>query len=95
MLLESHVERTVVARALTELGVFSVKVRGVERGWPDRQFILNDERVLWIEFKRPGERPTPYQLLVHKRLRHAGHKVEVHDNVEKALQAIRQAMDPR
>lgn len=32
---------------------------------------------LWIEFKRPGEKPTKEQLAWHERLRAEGHRVEI------------------
>ena len=91
MLYESQIEATVVRRALQELGIFSVKMRGVERGWPDRMFLLPKGRVLWIEFKRPGGAVAAYQTLIHERLQHFEHVVQVHDNVDVALRAIEKA----
>ena len=91
---ESDIESTASDHALTELGVFSIKLKKAqEAGYPDREFLIPGGRPLFIEFKRPGEEPTDYQLMIHERLRYAGYKVEVHDTVEGALTAIRQAMD--
>lgn len=89
---ESDIEQDVCQRALAELRVFNVKLRGVERGWPDREFFIPGGVPLFIEFKRPGEAPTQYQRMVHARLRYAGYRVEVHDTVEGALKSIRNSM---
>ena len=51
------------------------------RGVPDRLFI-KDGRVVAIEFKAPGKKPTPSQELVHDILQDAGLEVYVIDNVE-------------
>lgn len=88
---ESETERTVCERALLELGVFSIKLNGIERGYPDREFYIPGGKPLHIEFKRVGKEPTKYQLMIHARLRHAGYTVEVHDDVEEAMTAIRKA----
>jgi len=86
---ESDIEGKVAAWALEELGIFSIKLkRTQERGYPDRMFLVRGGRPLFVEFKRPGEAPRPYQLLIHERLRHAGYEVQVHDNVEEATAAI-------
>jgi hypothetical protein len=91
---ESDIESTVADRAMLELGVFSIKLKKTqERGYPDREFLIRGGCPLFIEFKRQGEKPKPYQLMIHERLRHAGYKVEVHDDIEQAMQSIRQAMD--
>src|SRR5690606_35937510 len=61
-ILERDVERPVAHRALQELGVFSIKIAAAqETGYPDRLFLIPGGRPLFIEFKRPGEEPTPRQ----------------------------------
>ena len=86
---ESDIEAPVAAWALEELGIFSIKLkRTQERGYPDRLFLIHGGKPLFVEFKRPGETPKPYQLLIHERLRHAGYEVQVHDNIEEAKAAI-------
>lgn len=47
-------------------------------GWPDLQ-AHKDGVTIFIECKRPGERPTPLQLYRHKQLRGAGFEVLVID----------------
>lgn len=92
---ESSIEYAVCARALLEFGVFNIKLRGTERGYPDRLFFMLGGMPLFIEFKRPGCELTEYQKMIHERLRHASYTVEVHDNVEVALRSIREKLDAR
>lgn len=89
VLYESQIERVVAMRALNELGVFSIKLLVTqEAGYPDRIFLIPNGHPLFIEFKRPGEKPTKRQQLIHERLRHANYKVQVHTNIEEAFRAI-------
>lgn len=93
---ETEIEGKVAERALRELSIFSIKLRvAQERGYPDRIFLIPGGRPLFIEFKRSGKTAQPYQLMIHKRLRHAGYQIEVHDDIEEALAAIRKALDAR
>ena len=64
------------------LGVtIAYKMNGLGmRSWPDRMFLYKG-RVLFIEFKRLGEKPTPKQALMHERLKSEGFHVFVVDNV--------------
>ena len=64
------------------------------RGVPDRLFI-KDGRVVAIEFKAPGRRPTPSQELVHDILRDAGLEVHVADSVEAGRLALERVPEPR
>ena len=49
-------------------------------GWPDRLYLYRG-RILFIEFKQPGEKPTKIQLWMHGKLKKHLFKVEVVDNV--------------
>ena len=49
-------------------------------GVPDRLVFLPGGRVICVELKRPGEKPTPLQLKVHQRLRDLGADVRVIDS---------------
>lgn len=81
--LESSIESAVVASALSLWGVVGLKVQITS--WPDRLFLFNDGRHLFIEFKRPDEEARGDQVIVHNRLRHQGHLVYVCDNPQEAL----------
>lgn len=58
------------------------------RGWPDRLLLWPRKGIMFIEFKRPGEKPRKLQEFVHAALRKLGFVVEVHDNVGRAMAAI-------
>lgn len=86
--LEKSIECSVVEYART-LGVEAVKLNGMgKRSLPDRMFLAQGG-VLFVEFKRPGAKPTPLQAHCHARWEKLGHHVYVVDNVEdgKALVA--------
>jgi len=51
-------------------------------GVPDRLVILPPGRVVFVELKAPGRKPTPLQLAQHQRLRALGCDVRVIDNRE-------------
>lgn len=51
-----------------------------------------DGRLFFIEFKRPGEEPTPLQWDTINSLRAAGFDVEVHDNAEEAIAALQRRL---
>ena len=57
---ESTIERAVCAYAKTK-GCLTMKLSGQnQKGQPDRMFLHNG-RVMFIEFKSPGKRPTALQ----------------------------------
>lgn len=58
--------------------VLKLNLKG-RRGWPDRLFIFRG-KVLFIEFKRLGERLTSLQKFVHGVLQGHGMRVEVVDD---------------
>ena len=58
------------------------------RGWPDRLLLWPNRGVMFIEFKRPGQKPRKLQEFVHAAIRRLGFVVEVHDNVSRAVAAI-------
>lgn len=51
------------------------------RSWSDRLFLGPWGRILWVEFKKPGEKPTELQLIHHQDMKNMGHQVLVVDNV--------------
>jgi hypothetical protein len=54
----------------------------------DRWLMLPGGRVMIIEFKAPGKKPTPLQAQEIKELQELGYHVEIHDNLEEAKQAV-------
>lgn len=51
-------------------------------GVPDRICVFPDGRVVFVELKAPGKKPTRAQLREHARLREYGQKVVVVDSIE-------------
>lgn len=86
-MLESAVEMPVVRRA-EAAGWLVRKLAWVGRnGAPDRIF-MKDGRVVFIEFKKPGEVPTLLQRTEHERMRAAGMEVYVCDDATDALRKL-------
>lgn len=85
---ESAVENGVVKPARAA-GFFVRKVAwSGRRGAPDRIFAREDRGTVWIEFKKPGGKPTLQQSREHERMRAAGMEVHVCDNAEDALSIL-------
>jgi hypothetical protein len=61
---------------------------GAETGWPDVEFLPGGGYVFFIEFKAPGESPTPRQQLVMAELIQRGYDVHVCYSFEDAKQVI-------
>lgn len=86
-ILESEIERPAHQYAWSR-GWFAEKImRAGRRGFPDHIFIRNG-RVVFIEFKRPGETPTPQQLKRHYEMRMRGAEVYVVDNLDEVKRIL-------
>lgn len=83
---ESDIQDAVVTYARS-LRIIARKLNFGE-GWPDYLFLFGG-KVLFIEFKAPGEKPTALQVEMHGILRAEGFQVEVVDNVEDGNKLIR------
>lgn len=80
MALEANIELTICDEAEAQ-GWFQRKVSWIGRkSAPDRVFIKNG-RTVWIEFKRPGKRPTVPQSREADRMRKAGAEVYWCDDI--------------
>jgi hypothetical protein len=84
--IEATCERKVCDTMKDDWGVDNIKVK--QRGYPDRQFILNKGVVVWIEFKAPGEEPTPLQYHRIDELLKNGHYAFWFDDHDDAVQAL-------
>lgn len=77
---ESDIEYKVTEYA-GQLGCLVLKLNVIGRvGWPDRVFIYH-KRLLFIEFKRPGEKARKIQGYIHECIRKHGFPVKVVDSV--------------
>lgn len=78
-----------VVKAAERAGYFVRKVGWVgRRSAPDRLFARKDRGVVFIEFKRPGERATLAQDVEHKRMVEAGIEVHVCDSIDDAFRIL-------
>jgi hypothetical protein len=84
---EAKIERTVSAWA-KDMGILTIKlnVRG-QRGVPDRLYLLAG-KTLFIEFKKPGSKPTAIQRWALNNLRATGFDAVVVDDVDQAKNLI-------
>lgn len=84
--LESAIERRFVSWC-AEQGLLQTKLH--KNGWPDRQIFLGVGYSFFIEFKRPGEKPTALQLWIHKLLKERGYHVYVCCSREEAIEVTK------
>ena len=86
-MLESDVESAVTTYAKSQ-GCVTYKLNGAgERGKPDRLILRNGE-VLFLELKRPGQKPTLLQWHHIRKLRAQGFAAEWANTVPSALKHI-------
>jgi len=78
---EATIEKKVCAAAKADGWLTYKWVSPSNRGVPDRIFI-KDGRVVFVEFKAFGKKPTPLQSHIHKKLTDQGMEVHVIDNVQ-------------
>lgn len=60
-ILERNIEHAVCSWA-SEHGFLCLKIRDVVNGFPDRLFISPNGHTVFIEFKKPGEKPRKLQV---------------------------------
>lgn len=92
-ILERDVIRKTFA-AVRDLPIEKIRMsmmQGVASGWPDYLVVLPGGRSLWIEFKRPGAKPTKLQAHRMALLAALGHACIVVDDAKAGAAAIRAA----
>jgi hypothetical protein len=52
------------------------------RGWPDRVVLFPKGKLIWVELKRPGGKPTPLQIKTISDMQRMGQTVYVIDSKE-------------
>lgn len=86
--LERVTEASVTEYALSKK-CFSLKLNVLARvGWPDRIYLYYGARIIFIEFKRLGQKPRRIQDYIHGKLRELGFRVFVVDCIEQGRAAI-------
>ena len=79
-----------------KLGIRTIRMYfgpGIQTGWPDDMYLIPGGRPLFIEFKAPGNIPTPKQEEKIRILEEAGYDVTWCDNRADAKTAIIKAME--
>lgn len=88
---EKEIEKY-LRRKAKELNLICLKYSNpLESGYPDRLICLPDMRVVWVELKSKGKKPSKIQQLRFTSLRSLGHQVFVIDNkqdIDKLIQDI-------
>ena len=74
--LESALEKKCVDFARSK-GFLAFKLDKIARGWPDHLFLGPSKKVLVVEFKIPGQLPSPQQNARHSELMRRGFPVYV------------------
>jgi len=81
-MLERQIEAALV-RAAHDVGGMALKWTSPGMtGVPDRIVFIPGGRIVFVELKAPGKKPTPLQLKVQQRIRDLGHEVLVIDSLE-------------
>lgn len=81
---ESHIEKAICDYARKN-GCMVMKLAGPnQKGQPDRMF-LKQGRVLFLEFKAPGKRPTALQDRWMTRLKQQGFRADWCDDVDNGI----------
>lgn len=70
-------------------GWWHTKVGALTRNAQPDDLFVRAGVYLWIEFKRPGEEPTPQQYKRHVEMRERGMDVRWTDNLEEAKQWLK------
>lgn len=81
-MLEKDIEKAFVRRVKALGGLCEKFTSPGRRSVPDRLVTLPDGRIIFVELKRPGAKPTPAQLRDHATRRSLGCDVRVIDSVE-------------
>ena len=83
ILLESQIEKALVARVKKHGGCAMKFVSPGMTGVPDRLVLMPGGRIWFVELKAPGRKLSPKQVKMAKWMENFGHKVWVIDNQEK------------
>lgn len=87
---EKVIERS-LNKTIKELGGWSIKLlSSFIKGLPDRVCLLPKGKIIFVEVKSTGKKPTKAQQLVHKRLTDLGFKVYVIDNIHDIDELVNQ-----
>ena len=83
-MLEKTIEAALVKRVVALGGLCEKFVSPGRRSVPDRLVSLPGGRIVFVELKAPGKKPTPLQERDHAKRRALGFEVLVIDDIEVA-----------
>ena len=86
---EKTVERELVKRVKEEGGIAYKFTSPNRRSVPDRLCLLPGGKILFVECKAPGKKPTKLQAREHERLRAMGFEVVIVDDKKDANALIK------
>jgi hypothetical protein len=88
-MLEKNIEKVVCEYARSRFGAKTYKfVSPQRRSVPDRIVVFPGGRLIFIEFKAPGKRPTPMQTREIEQLQLLGQSVFIIDDVDAGKRVI-------
>ncbi len=94
-LLEKDIEVELV-RAVEKVGGIAYKFTSPQRAnVPDRICVFPNGRAIWVEVKRPGEKPTSAQEREHARLKVRFQRVRVVDSFEGVALVVSEGIGER
>lgn len=77
---------------LREAGGIAFKFTSpARRGVPDRLCLFPSGRMMFVELKAPGAKPTTLQQREHQRIRDLGQRVDVIDSKQQVLELIKES----
>ena len=91
-ILDGQVERYLYSKVTSNYGLCLKFVSPGNAGVPDR-IIIHRHRVLFVELKRPGEKPRPLQQGVARGMRKAGANVYCISTVDQVDKLMRELLD--
>lgn len=71
-----------LCKEVQRIGGSALKSEGITRGFPDRIVLLPDGRTIFVEVKKPTEKPRKQQQLMINFLKGLNHDVRVIDTKE-------------
>lgn len=83
--LESEIQAEIIKWA-EESGYIALKaISNNKSGFPDLTLVGYNSRLVWVEVKRPGNKPRQLQQWRHEQLKERGHTVAIVESLEEFI----------
>lgn len=89
-MLEKEIERKMRRMIKERKGLFIKFVSPSMRGVPDRIVIVNPGRIIFVELKKEGSKPTEAQKAIHEMLKGYGLEVRVVTGMQGAIDFVKE-----